>query len=240
MRVLITRPKEDAAAIRQELRGRGIQVMLDPMLVIEHFEDEGIDLSGAQGLLFTSSNGVRAFAMVSEDRSLPTYCVGDETARTCRGFGFSDVHSAAGDVDTLANYVIGHCRPEEGRLIHVAGSVAAGDLAGALGAQGFTVDRVPLYRAAPATALADETRTAMKNGRLDGILFFSPRTALTFVNLARTAGLADSCRGVIAFCLSAAVAKRVEALPWRRVVVAAEPSRAALLTALDNARPRTD
>ena len=127
MRVLVTRPKEDSAALQRELRKRGIEVLLDPMLVIRRMEDAAIDLDGAQGLLFTSSNGARAFENISGERGLTVWCVGDETARTARAAGFTNVHSAAGNVDTLANYVIAHARPENGRLIHVAGSVNAGD-----------------------------------------------------------------------------------------------------------------
>ncbi|MBE9556847.1 MAG: uroporphyrinogen-III synthase [Proteobacteria bacterium] len=232
MRVLVTRPKEDSTALQQELHRRGVEAQLDPMLVIERMEDVAIDLEGAQGLLFTSSNGIRAFANLTDERDLPAYCVGDETARACRSANFTNVHSAEGDVDTLANYVTAHSRPGNGRMIHVAGSVNAGDLAGTLRATGFSVDRIPLYNAVPATSLTADTKNAFRQGLLDGVLFFSPRTAATFVSLAKAAGLENACRTVDAYCLSAGVAQRVGVLPWRRIVVAAEPTRAALLATL--------
>jgi hypothetical protein len=158
LRVLVTRPKEDSAALQQELRKRGIEVLLDPMLVIQRMEDAAIDLEGAQGLLFTSSNGIRAFEKLSAERGLPAWCVGDETARTARAADFTDVRSAAGDVDALANDVIAHSQPVNGRMVHIAGSVSAGDLAGALRAAGFSVDRIPLYEAVPATLLGEDTK----------------------------------------------------------------------------------
>jgi uroporphyrinogen-III synthase len=233
MRVLVTRPKEDSAALQQELHKRGVKMTHDPMLAIQRMEDASIELEGVQGLLFTSSNGIRAFANLSGERDLPAYCVGDETARACRSANFTDVHSAAGDVDALANYVIAHSQPENGRMVHIAGSVSAGDLAGALRAEGYSVDRIPLYDAIPATSLAEDTKNAFRHGLLDGVLFFSPRTAATFVSLAKAAGLENACRSVAAYCLSAGVAQRVGDLPWRRIVIAAEPTRAALLTTLD-------
>lgn len=233
MRVLVTRPKEDSTALRQELHKRGIEVQLDPMLVIQRMEDAAIDLEGVQGLLFTSSNGIRAFANLSGERDLPAWCVGDETARTSRAAGFTDVRSAAGDVDALADYVIAHSQPTNGRMVHIAGSVSAGDLAGALRAAGFSVDRIPLYEAVPATTLCQDTKNAFRQGLLGAVLFFSPRTAATFVSLAKAAGLENACRTVNAHCLSAGVAQRVGELPWRRIVVAAEPTRTALLATLD-------
>jgi len=233
MRALITRPEADAKTLKAELRRKGIAVQHEPLLTIERLEDVSIDVSDAQGLLFTSSNGVRAFAGLCDERDLPAFAVGDATARACRAAGFTDVHSASGDVDALANYVIRHCQPREGRLVQVAGTVTAGDLAGALRAAGFTVDRIPLYEARPAAAISPETRTALQNGRLDAALFFSPRTAATFVTLARNAGLENACRNVNAYCLSPAVAKRAGELPWKRITIAAEPTQTALIAALD-------
>jgi len=239
MRVLITRPREDSGALQRALHERGIETLLDPMLVIRPVEGAEIALDGAQGLLFTSSNGVRAFGSITGDRGLVAWCVGDETARTARAAGFSQVHSAAGNVDRLAEYVIAHARPGDGRLIHVAGSVTAGDLAGALRAAGFAVDRVPLYEAVPAQSLGEDTLGAFREGLLDAALFFSPRTAATFVSLLREARLETCCKTVDACCLSGAVAALVEELPWRRIVTAAEPTRAAMLAAVDEARKNT-
>jgi len=233
VRVLITRPKEDSAKIQRELAARGIDSQLDPMLRVHPLENVSVDLAGAQGLLFTSSNGVRSFARRSERRDMPAYCVGDETARTARAEEFREVHSAAGNVDRLAEYVAGHARPEKGRMIHIAGSVSAGNLAGALRDAGFAVDRVPLYEAVAATALGEETREAIEQKHLDAALFFSPRTAATFVSLVKSARLEGGCRAIDAYCLSAAVAHAVAGLPWRHIFVAAQPTRAAMLAALD-------
>lgn len=233
MRALITRPKTDAEFLERELRRRGIQTLIEPMLEIEWMPDANVDLDDVQGLLFTSSNGARAFAAFSDRRDIRAFAVGDATTRTCREAGFEVVESAGGDVDDLANLVIRSCRPEGGRLVHIAGSVTAGDLSGALGAAAFTVARVPFYRARPVTTFSDAAEQALRRGSIDLVLFFSPRTATTFVSLVRAAGLEGACRGMDALCLSPAVARRAGELSWRRVTVAGEPTQAALLAALD-------
>lgn len=234
MRALITRPRTDVAELERALRRRGVQTMIEPMLAIEWMPDVDVDLAGVQALLFTSSNGVRAFAAFSKRRDVRCFAVGDATARTCREAGFTEVFSADGDVDALANLVISSCRPEDGRLVHVAGSVAAGDLAGALQAAAFRVTRVPFYQSRPVTALSDALRRALRGGDLGLVLFFSPRTASTFVSLVRAAGLEGACKGVDALCLSPAVARRAGEISWRRIVVASSPTQAALLAALDS------
>ena len=88
MRILITRPIEDAKPLADALAERGIQVLIEPLLEIRHLEDAEIDLAGAQALLFTSANGVRAFAALSPRRDLKVFTVGDGSADAARQAGF--------------------------------------------------------------------------------------------------------------------------------------------------------
>jgi len=232
-RVLVTRPEEDSGPLVAALAGRGHAVLRQPLLRIVYEEGAPPDLNGVQALLFTSANGVRAFARRSDRRDLPAYAVGDATAGAARDAGFARVKSAGGDVSDLAALIRRRCDPTAGVLFHAAGSAVAGDLAGMLGGAGYAVRRVTLYRAEQASALEDDVRRALAARDLDFALFFSPRSAAGFASLATEAGVADACGDVVAVCLSDAVARAFGALAWRRVVVAAEPTQDALLAALD-------
>ena len=203
------------------------------MLTITPTGDTAPDMTGKQALLFTSSNGVRAFARLSAERDLPVFAVGERTAAVAREEGFSAVRSANGDVDGLAALVARSCAPTDGVLLHPAGSAVAGDLAGRLGADGFVVHRAVLYRAHPATGLSGEIRMAIADGEIDFGLFFSPRSATIFVDLVRAAGLESACERLEILCLSEAVAEAADAIMWRRVLVAARPTQADLLDTLD-------
>lgn len=229
MRLMITRPREDAEPLARELAALGVDSLIEPLLVVEPTGTEAPDLHGVQGLLLTSANGVRAFAAVSGERRLPVYAVGDATAREARRVGFETVHSASGDVDALAALVIEKCLPGDGPLLHVAGSKVAGDLGGRLEQAGYAYRRACLYHAARAETLSAAGLTAIEEGRVDGVLLYSPRTADGFVNLIGKAGLEGAARRMTAFCLSEAVADRVRALAWARVAVAETPDQAALL-----------
>ncbi|MBM3509185.1 MAG: uroporphyrinogen-III synthase [Alphaproteobacteria bacterium] len=231
MRVLITRPESDSAALAAELGARGHQTLLQPLLVIVP-TGAAVDLAGVQAILATSANGIRALAAATAERRVPLYAVGDTSAATARASGFTDVASAAGDVAALVAVVAAALRPEDGRLLHVAGADIAGDLQAMLRAKGFTVDRVVLYRAIPAAALEPAIGDALKAARIDAVLFFSPRTARTFAKLASVAGIVPALGATAAICLSRAVAAEIEALRWRTVKIADRPDRAALIAAL--------
>ncbi len=232
MQVLITRPREDAEPLARQLRAAGHEVCIEPMMTIRPVAGPPPDLKRFQAVLLTSANGARALARVTTVRDRPVFAVGAATARAARAAGFHPVEEAAGDVDALARLVAERLAPDAGPLLHVAGTVVAGDLAGQLASRKFTMERAVLYEACAAARISDETAAALSAGAIDMALFFSPRTARIFADLAQAQGLDEACRGVIAGCLSAQVAKAAAALTWRDVVTAPEPRQDALLNCL--------
>lgn len=235
MRVLVTRPREDAAPLLAALAARGHEAAPEPLLTITPRErvDWPQGHEGAQALLITSANGVRAFAALESRRGLPVFAVGEASAAAARDLGFSQVTSAAGDVADLAALVAAILDPAAGPLLHPAAGKLAGDLQGALAAAGFTVLRAVLYDAVPAAALSAACTRALEGGSIDVVTFFSPRTAAGFVRLVAAADLSQACGRVTALCLSPAVAAEISGLSWRRTLVAARPEQDALLAALD-------
>jgi uroporphyrinogen-III synthase len=231
VRALVTRPREDAERFAAALAERGIEAMIEPLLEIRAVAAP-LDLEGVQAVLFTSANGVRAFAAASPLRDLPALAVGDASAEAARRLGFARVESAGGDVADLAALAARTLSPAGGDLLHPAGSTVAGDLGVMLAAAGFAVRRVVLYEAVPARALTPPTAQALREGALAMAFFFSPRTARSFVSLAAAAA-PGATAAMEAYCLSAAVAREAEALAWRAVRVAAAPTQPALLSVLD-------
>jgi len=237
MRILITRPIEDAKPLADALQERGIEVLIEPLLEIRHLDDAELDLDGVQALLFTSANGVRAFAALSPRRDLQALTVGDGSADAARQAGFPDVESAKGDVEALAALVVDRLKAEGGILFHAAGTVTAGDLKARLEGLGYRVRRAQLYEARIATALSTETRANLTLGGIDAVLLFSPRTAGTFAELWREAG-APSLARVQALCLSAAVAREVGNLGWAGVEIADRPDLPSMLALVDAAHSK--
>ena len=239
MKLLVTRPALDAGPLSDLLTAAGHTVLLDPLLSIRFRDRSALDLDGATGLLFTSGNGVRAFAALSTRRNIPAYAVGDRTATLARELGFDRTLSADGDVAALVALVHAHRKPEDGLLLHVSGHDVAGELAQSLEAAGYTVRRAVLYDAEPAADLAPATRTALGTGTLDGVLLFSPRTARHFVALMHLSGLSSRAGRLAAWCLSPAVAQALNGLKLAEIHIAAEPTQAALLSLVPPA-PKED
>jgi len=233
LRALITRPREEAESLTVALAIRGIEAIVEPLMEI-HWQIPGtLDLDGVQAILCTSANGVRALARVSGERRVPLLAVGDATAARARAEGFESVQSAGGDLGDLARLAAARLRPQDGPLLHVAGNVVAGDLAGLLRARGFTVEGRVLYEARAAGALSPAAVDSLQAGAIAFALFFSPRTAAIFAKLAGDAGVGECCARVTAVSISGAADAALAGLPWRDRRIAERPNQPALLDALD-------
>jgi len=233
LRALVTRPRAEAAALAEALMARGIEAIVEPLLEIHYRDGPAPDLAGVQAVLCTSANGVRALARLRSEREVPLFAVGEASAARAREEGFARIESAGGNVDDLARLARERLRPEAGRLLHVAGSDVAGDLAGELRRAGFTVERAVLYEARLAAGLSAPTVRALAAGLVDFALFFSPRTAAIFARLAEQAGIASALRDVTAVSISAAADAALAGPEFRARQIAETPDQRGLLAALD-------
>jgi uroporphyrinogen-III synthase len=229
----VTRPRENSEALAAALAARGIQAVVEPLMQVHYREPVALDLTGVQAVLCTSANGVRALAQASKERGMLLLAVGDATAMRARSEGFTAVESAAGDVTDLARLAEARLRPQNGAVLHVAGSVVAGNLVEALSERGFQVERRILYKAQPAVSLSQATVGALHSGSIDFALFFSPRTAAIFAKLAAAGGVAGCCATITALSISRAADAPLADLRWLDRRVAERPNQSALLAALD-------
>jgi uroporphyrinogen-III synthase len=235
LRVLITRPREQALELARRLAERGDTALIEPLLRIERIPSAVSDLAGVQALVLTSANAVPALREVAA--RLPIFAVGDATATAARAAG-CEVISAAGSGADLARLIARRCRAEDGGLLHLGGEHVRAGLAEVLSAAGFTLRTQAVYRAVAANALSPDAAQALARRRIDAVLLFSPRTARTCVDLIGRHELRDDLAATAAICLSAAVAQPCRELVWRTIVLAARPDLAALLDALEAVRRR--
>ena len=229
MRLLVTRPQDDAENFASLLRARGHEAVVAPLMEVHFFPGPPIDLTGVQALLATSANGVRAVAARTARRDLMLYAVGPQTAEAARQAGFPMVNSAEGDSAALVERVARDADPKRGILLHAAGTETAGRVRHALLAHGFQVETAILYEARPAEVLPPIAADNLRSDGLDGVLLFSPRSAKTLAALVGAAGLSAHCNRLVAFCISAATAEGLSGLSFSRVAIAGALNQEAIL-----------
>jgi uroporphyrinogen-III synthase len=223
MRVLITRPKDDAEATAGILRARGYDPVIAPLLEIRYETDVRIN-SDIDVILATSANGIRALTKSTARRDFIVLAVGAQTAEEAKHAGFADVTSADGDVDDLAK-LTAHTIPKTKKLLHVAGNETRGALAEKLRSEGFEAQTIAAYHAIASDTFPPEVNLA----QIDAALFYSPRSAAIFVALAQ----GKPCHEILACCISPATTAALAELQFREIRVAERPNQDSLLAQLD-------
>jgi uroporphyrinogen-III synthase len=233
MRVLVTRPLDDALEIQISLAARGHETIVAPLLRVAFRRGEEVDLRGVQAILATSANGVRALSRRTERRDVPVFAVGPQTARAAQAAGFATVRSADGDAAALAQAVPNWASPKAGALLHAAGADVAGKLAEALTASGFQVRSEVLYDVVMVGEMPANAAAEIAANRIAAVLLFSPRSARAIVQCLQAAGLAQHASRMIAGCISQATAAELAPFTMKEIRIAASPNQASLLNCLD-------
>ena len=232
MRLLVTRPQEDAAVFAAKLRELGHEPLIAPLLTVRFHDGPPLAFEGIDGILATSANGVRALVRRTSRRDLPLYAVGPQTAEAARQAGFAQVESADGDAEALAEALPRWVKPAS-VLFHSTGKEGAGRLASLLAGKGYEVQTCVLYEVDAAATLPASIAEALSNGSLSAAFFFSPRSARVFAECTMKAGLAEKCAPLAALCISQATASALAPLAFAVCRIAEKPNQDALLPCLD-------
>ncbi len=242
MAVLVTRPHPDDETTAANLRARGFEVLLAPMLRFEPvaFEDEEDMRYGA--VIVTSANALRGIERqlkAGQLLKLPLFAVGEHTASAARSIGFETVIPAKGGAASLRDLVLASVKAKTLKkaspLLYLAGADLARDLAGELGERGFTVVTQTTYRMVPLSSLPRETCDAFAANRIEAVLHYSRRSARAFLESVRAAGVEISALAIPHCCISTAVASVVRDAGATQVMAAVSPDENALFALLDRA-----
>ena len=184
----ITRPREQVAALAERLEALGARVSLLAAISIAPLEDSSeLDaaierLGGYDWVIFTSVNGVRAFAgrlaatgHTWSDRGLARVAaIGPATAQALQSEGVTvdltpDEYVAEGILEAL-NMVAGQ------RILLARADIARRSLAEGLRIRGADVDEVAAYRTIPEPVASDLLQRTLVDDRLDALTFTSSST----------------------------------------------------------------
>lgn len=228
--MLVTRPDPDASETAARLEALGIEPVVAPLLVCELLPAELPAPSGLAAIAFSSANALRALdasGEIEQYRQLPAYTVGDKTADLAEELGFVMVTSASGALSDLVD-LLAHA-PIAGPIFYPHGREISADLARSLAPFGREVIAVPVYAMNPLSHLHPTVADELKAGTVAAALFYSRRTAETFVRLTDgVIGRAQrSALGVL--CISETVAEPLVDAHFVRVGLAERPDEEAMM-----------
>lgn len=227
MHLWVTRPMEDAAGLRAQLIAQGHEVSLEPLLKIEYFQEEPIELDGVQALIVTSRNALRALAGRSEEadcKEIPLFVVGRGTADAARAMGFETVIEGPSTAAALLTLIVNTASINDGALVHLSAENVAYNLCEELRVLGYHIFQPILYRSIQVERLSDILLHNIKSGRIEGVVLLSGRTAEAYVSIIRSEELLEVARKLTHFCLSQSVASQLSSLQPIKVKLSSAPN----------------
>jgi uroporphyrinogen-III synthase len=243
MLFLVTRPEPEGDKLKGQIEAIGQEAVVEPLMEAELLPEAIDDLNGIVALIATSRNALRALSQspyLHDAVAIPLFVVGQGTAEAARDLGFERIAVGQGSVSGFAAAIAGTLDPADGLIVHLAGDVQAGDLAGELGELGFRVLQPVVYRMKAAETLSEGTREAIGEGAIDGVVLMSPRTARIYAGLIKRHNLTDAAAEIVHVCLSDAVARALSALGDVPIEVAEKPTLNAILEQIEQVADRLD
>jgi len=230
--VIVTRTQPGADETATSLTRHGYRALVSPMLQIVPSGLDPAALSGVRDFIFTSANGVHAFAASGTPaEGLTAWCVGPSTAAAARETGFSSVVEGDGDAEDLARRILTARAEVSGPLLHIANDAAAGNLVATLKEAGLDARFAAAYRTEPAPALSAPALAALKEGPAV-LLVHSAKGAAA---IAQTGVKLDQA---VVVAISAAAAAPLQGTPLAGLHIAGRPNEDALMAALGEAANR--
>lgn len=227
--LLLTRPEAQSRTLANDIETnftRRARCIIAPLMAITPF-GRLPDTTKFQALLFTSINGVKAFAALGGSVDVPCYCVGERTAAAAQDVGLTAI-SANGAAADLVTLMANDLNPTDGPLLYVRGENTTGGVAKALSERGFSVQSEVLYQQ-KTCELSQTALQALAKGEVNALPLYSPLTARRLANVL-TNNPEWPTDNLTALCISENVASEVRNVPLVRIEVAFEPNGAAMLT----------
>ena len=185
--VVVTRAREQASELRRRLEALGAEVLELPTIRLEPIEVTVPDLTDYAWLVFTSSNGVRAFFAALRRSDRDARALGSARVAAI-GPGTAAELEAAGVVpDLLPEEAVGESLvnvfpdPAPGARVLLARAEQAREVVPeGLAARGYVVDVVAVYRTVPSEPRPEDLER-IRNGAVDALTFTSSSTVTNFL-----------------------------------------------------------
>ena len=237
VRVLVVRPEPGATATAESLRQAGYEPVLLPLTEIRAVSPEpALPRGRFDAVAVTSVNALRHMParMLDALHEVPLHAVGEVTALAAQEAGFACVEASGGDAAALTRLVVERL-PAGGRVAYPCGRVRRSTLEAGLAAAGIELVAIEVYDTVAIAPENDVVARLAAAGCVDAVLIHSAESAAALVRLRSDADASRLVGGARHAAISARAAEPLDAAGMGPILVADEPTEAALLAALRRA-----
>lgn len=221
--VLLTRPEQNALSSIERLHQLGYKALNCPLIKTERvLFDTNIQ---TVNIIVTSQNGVEYGLRYLSSLDKHVFAVGAQTARKAKELGFKKITIGKGNGADLAQDIIKQYKHSDisGTFTHLTGSEIAFDIAHELNNAGIEAKRRVTYKTSAMNMLPETVLSAIKNGEINHILFYSAQTATIFEQMMHKTRHIDALQNITAMSLSKRIDYHLKG-PWQKKRIATKPS----------------
>lgn len=222
MKILVTRPIDEAIVLAEQLQNLGYEAVICPLLKIRYLSDLDFrKLSRYEAVIISSRNALKAIA--NADKNLKLLIVGKGTTNFAKQLGFTNSIYAGDNIVELKESI-----QDINNLLYLSGE----DVSDNLDDLPKKIDRLVVYKAIAVDEASKDFLEFVQGDALKLVMLFSKRTAEFFVSLIETYKLKECCKNIISLSISEKVTKMVEKLELHSHYVAKKPNLEAMLNAI--------
>ncbi len=207
MKILVTRPNDQAKEFAQELIKRNFTPIISPLLEISLKKTEEIDsidqVEVISHILITSCNAIHALAPL--DRNVKIYTIGENTFNKTKELGFINVCLLGEDVEDLKKNL-----NHEEKILYFSGDQLSYDFI-----DFPNVKREIVYYSKFIKDPNQEFFKFFSTKESKIITLFSLRTAKNLIYLIRKNNLQNNCHNIILVCLSEKISTAQENIRFK-------------------------
>ncbi len=251
-RIVITRPRDQAAGWRTQVEALGASVLELPLIQVTKDYDKQVlvevfaEIGQYEWLVFTSANGARFFFEefrrgFDDIRALglaQIAVVGEATAEVVRAQHLRvELQPQKASAEELARMLMERESLDSAKVLVITGNLNRDTLVDLLGDARAIVDRLPLYRTEETNLASDPIAGDFRQHGADAILFASPSAVQSFFDQAAALKLAARARRPLSGSIGATTTAAMRQLGLPVDFEAAAPNLEALAAGLLQALP---
>lgn len=233
-KIIILRPEADCADYIAQVEAMGYCAIAEEILSVSFTDYELPEVGPEVPLVFTSANGVRAFARLSGERDRFVFTVGDNTAEAARRAGFTKLESAGGTAEDLTRLLLKRRETGLTSIFYVRGADISVNFPEILAESGIKTSEFIGYKANLSHSLSENALNSLEIGDVKAVLMFSARGAAHFAGFVRQNGRQAALKTVQALCIGEGMLESFRDLPFKEVVVAPSPDRYGMMCLLQS------
>lgn len=218
MHLLLTRPIELSNISAVQLQRRGHQVSIAPTTEPQSLEHDVIE---AQHYIISSQNAVLFGLSKVKDKSVTIFAVGERAAEAAIRDGYMLTQHAE-TAPELIKIIEAKLKPTDGTIVHLAGAHIAYNISAALTEAGYNAITETIYEAVEQSS-PPESFDDFKDGKIDGVIFYSARAGIIFEDWCDAVGCAELLSKTQAIVISKRVADALSNR-WADILISKKPS----------------